>query len=227
MSIFQLESVTKTYSQGKIQVPALRGITLNIKKGDFMAIAGPSGSGKTTLLNIMGGLDEPTTGKVLLNGKDLTSLSTSEMSRIRLNNIGFVFQAYNLIPVLTAMENAEFVLLLQKKDKKIREEKVNALFKEVGIDGLENRFPSELSGGQQQRVAIVRALAADPALILADEPTANLDSVTATRLLDTMEELNKREQATFIFSTHDHRIIERARKIVYLHDGEIEKIEEK
>ena len=227
MSVFQLESVTKTYSQGKIQVPALRGITLNIKKGDFMAIAGPSGSGKTTLLNIMGGLDEPTTGKVLLNGKDLTSLSTSEMSRIRLNNIGFVFQAYNLIPVLTAMENAEFVLLLQKKDKKIREEKVNALFKEVGIDGLENRFPSELSGGQQQRVAIVRALAADPALILADEPTANLDSVTATRLLDTMEELNKREQATFIFSTHDHRIIERARKIVYLHDGEIEKIEEK
>lgn len=227
MSIFQLESVTKTYSQGKIQVPALRGITLNIKKGDFMAIAGPSGSGKTTLLNIMGGLDEPTTGKVLLNGKDLTSLSTSEMSRIRLNNIGFVFQAYNLIPVLTAMENAEFVLLLQKKNKKIREEKVNALFKEVGIDGLENRFPSELSGGQQQRVAIVRALAADPALILADEPTANLDSVTATRLLDTMEELNKREQATFIFSTHDQRIIERARKIVYLHDGEIEKIEEK
>ena len=160
MSIFQLESVTKTYSQGKIQVPALRGITLNIKKGDFMAIAGPSGSGKTTLLNIMGGLDEPTTGKVLLNGKDLTSLSTSEMSRIRLNNIGFVFQAYNLIPVLTAMENAEFVLLLQKKDKKTREGKVNALFKEVGIDGLENRFPSELSGGQQQRVAIVRALAA-------------------------------------------------------------------
>lgn len=227
MSVFQLENVTKTYVQGKIHVPALRGITLEIKKGDFMAIAGPSGSGKTTLLNIMGGLDEPTEGKVYLEGQDITKLSSSEISRIRLNHIGFVFQAYNLIPVLTAMENAEFVLLLQKKDRKYREEKVRGLFREVNIEGMEDRFPSELSGGQQQRVAIVRALAADPALILADEPTANLDSVTATNLLDTMEKLNKKEKATFIFSTHDHRIIERAKKIIYLVDGKIDKIDER
>ena len=227
MIICKIAGVSKTYTLGKIKVHALSEITLDICKGDFIAIAGPSGSGKTTLLNIIGALDTPNKGKVILDGIDLTTAKHSELSKIRLYKIGFIFQSYNLIPVLNARENAEFVLFLQKKNKKYRQDKINALFSEVGISGLEDRFPYELSGGQQQRVAIVRALAATPSIILADEPTANLESSTAYRLLETMEKLNKKEQATFIFSTHDPKIMGRAKKIIYLIDGKIDRIEEK
>ena len=222
-AIVKLEGVTKVYQDGKVAVSALRGVDLNLQKGDFAAIAGPSGSGKTTLLNIMGGLDKPTEGTVLLEDKILSDMSRGELSRLRLNRIGFIFQSYNLIPVLTAYENAEFVLLLQKRPPDERRQRVVNLLEEVGLGGLENRFPREMSGGQQQRVAIARSIAPEPALVLADEPTANVDSHTAAELLDLMEKLNQENGVTFLFSTHDPAVMERARRLIRLKDGMIEK----
>ena len=222
-AIVKLEGVTKVYQDGKVAVSALRGVDLELQKGDFAAIAGPSGSGKTTLLNIMGGLDKPTEGTVLLEDKILSDMSRGELSRLRLNRIGFIFQSYNLIPVLTAYENAEFVLLLQKRPAEERRQQVVNLLEEVGLAGLENRFPREMSGGQQQRVAIARSIAPEPALVLADEPTANVDSHTAAELLDLMEKLNRENGVTFLFSTHDPAVMERARRLIRLKDGMIEK----
>jgi putative ABC transport system ATP-binding protein len=222
-AIVKLEGVTKVYQDGKVAVSALRGVDLELHEGDFAAIAGPSGSGKTTLLNIMGGLDKPTEGTVLLEDKILSDMSRGELSRLRLNRIGFIFQSYNLIPVLTAYENAEFVLLLQKRPPEERRQRVVNLLEEVGLGGLENRFPREMSGGQQQRVAIARSIAPEPALVLADEPTANVDSHTAAELLDLMEQLNQENGITFLFSTHDPAVMERARRLIRLKDGMIEK----
>ncbi|NLJ27581.1 MAG: ABC transporter ATP-binding protein [Deltaproteobacteria bacterium] len=190
-----------------------------LKSGEFAAMAGPSGSGKTTLLNIIGGLDRPTSGSVLVEGHDLTRLSGSELSRLRRDRIGFIFQTYNLIPILTAYENAEYVLMLQGLPRQERRERVMHVLKEVGLDGLENRFPRELSGGQQQRVAIARAIVPEPALVLADEPTANVDSETGSALLDLMLRLNEEKGATFLFSTHDRAVMRRARRLIRLRDG--------
>ena len=217
----ELKDVKKTYRSGPIEVPALRGITLQVAHGEFLAIAGPSGCGKTTLLNIIGGLDRADTGEVLVEGKNLQLLSTGELARLRLQRLGFVFQAYNLLPVLTALENAEFTLLLQGVPAEQRKERVQKLFSEIGLAGLENRRPGHLSGGQQQRVAVARAMVTEPALILADEPTANLDSVTATALLEVMEQLNRAHGTTFVYATHDPQVMERARRLIRLRDGQI------
>jgi putative ABC transport system ATP-binding protein len=217
----ELQDVKKAYRTGPIEVPALRGVCLRIAPGEFLAIAGPSGSGKTTLLNIMGGLDRPDAGKIWVAGQNLQLLSSGELARLRLQRLGFVFQAYNLLPVLTALENAEFTLLLQGVPAQKRRERVQKLFLEIGLAGLENRRPVELSGGQQQRVAVARALVTEPALILADEPTANLDSATAAALLDVMEHLNRATGTTFIFSTHDPQVMERAHRLIRLRDGQI------
>jgi len=221
-AIVQLEGVTKNYGQGNVIVHALRGVDLTIQKGDLAAVAGPSGSGKTTLLNVISGLDTPSGGRVWVDGKEVTKMSRSRLSKLRLNRIGFVFQAYNLIPVLTAYENAEYVLMLQGVPSKERREKVMGLLKQVGLDGMEKRFPRELSGGQQQRVAIARAIAAQPALVLADEPTANVDSKTAASLLDLMVRLNEERQATFLFSTHDQNVMKRSKRLILLKDGMID-----
>jgi putative ABC transport system ATP-binding protein len=220
--IVSLENVTKTYRQGSLDVPALRGLDLSVAKGEFTAISGPSGSGKTTTLNLIGALDSPTSGSVVLEGKNLKTLSRSSLSRLRRDRIGFVFQAYNLIPVLTAYENAEIVMALQGVNSAKRRERVMGLLAEVGLEGMENRRPDQLSGGQQQRVAIARAIAADPAVVLADEPTANVDSETAEKLLAIMEKLNAERGVTFIFSTHDPRVMERARRNVRMVDGRVE-----
>ena len=217
----ELRGVKKAYRAGSIVIQALRGISLQVAPGEFLAIAGPSGCGKTTLLNIIGGLDRADTGEVLVEGRDLQLLSSGELARLRLQRLGFVFQAYNLLPVLTALENAEFTLLLQGMPSKQRNERVRKLFSEIGLTGLENRRPGELSGGQQQRVAVARAMVTEPALILADEPTANLDSLTATALLDVMEQLNRTHGTTFVYATHDPEVMERARRLIHLHDGEI------
>ncbi len=220
-SIIRLKEVTKDYGQGDVIVHALRGVTLNIETGDFMAMAGPSGSGKSTLLNIIGGLDKPTSGEIEVEGRSIVDLSISELSRLRRDRIGFIFQSYNLVPVLTAFENAEYVLMLQGAKIDERSEKVNKLLNEVGLEGMENRFPRELSGGQQQRVAIARAIASDPALVLADEPTANVDSKTAAGLLDLMRRLNEERNVTFLFSTHDEKVMRHAKKLLWLIDGQI------
>jgi len=217
----ELKDVTKTYRSGQIDVPAVRGISLRVAHGEFLAIAGSSGSGKTSLLNIIGGLDRADTGEVLVEGKNLQLLSSGQLARLRLQRIGFVFQAYNLLPVLTALENAEFTLLLQGVPAEQRKERVLKLFSEIGLGGLENRRPGQLSGGQQQRVAVARAMVTEPALILADEPTANLDSVTATALLEVMEKLNRAHGTTFVYATHDPQVMERARRLIRLHDGKI------
>jgi putative ABC transport system ATP-binding protein len=217
----ELKDVKKTYHTGPIEVPALRGISLRVAPGEFLAIAGPSGSGKTTLLNIIGGLDRADAGEVLVEGKNLQLLSSGDLARLRLQRLGFVFQAYNLLPVLTTLENAEFTLLLQGMPAEQRIERVQKLFAEIGLASLEHRRPGELSGGQQQRVAVARAMVTEPALILADEPTANLDSVTATALLEVMEQLNRVHGTTFVYSTHDPQVMERARRLIRLHDGQI------
>ena len=217
----ELKDLKKTYRTGPIEVPALRGISLRVAPGEFLAIAGPSGSGKTTLLNIIGGLDRADAGEVLVEGKNLQLLSSGDLARLRLQRLGFVFQAYNLLPVLTALENAEFTLLLQGMPAEQRKERVQKLFAEIGLASLEHRRPGELSGGQQQRVAVARAMVTEPALILADEPTANLDSVTATALLEVMEQLNRAHGTTFVYSTHDPQVMERARRLIRLHDGQI------
>ncbi len=221
-TVVELEDVTKVYRQGSLDVFALRGLDLVIQSGEFTAICGPSGSGKTTALNLIGALDTPSDGLVKLEGKDLSSLGRRDLSRLRRDRIGFVFQAYNLIPVLSAYENAEVVLALQGVEASARRRKVLDLLQAVGLQGLEDRRPDQLSGGQQQRVAIARAIASDPAVVLADEPTANVDSGTAERLLDLMEELNRERSTTFLFSTHDPRVMDRARRIVTLVDGRVE-----
>jgi len=219
--IVSLRNVIKDYGHGKIITKALRGINLKIFEGDFLAMMGPSGCGKSTLLNIIGGLDRATSGEVKFNGKDFNTLSNKDLSIIRRNNIGFVFQNYNLLPVLTAYENAEYVLMLQEMPISQRKEKVMYFFKEMGLEGLEHRFPRELSGGQQQRVAIARAVVSDPLLILADEITANVDSETAQFLLKLMKKLNENNKTTFLFSTHDPTVIKFAKKVLILKDGKI------
>ncbi|MDF1562049.1 MAG: ABC transporter ATP-binding protein [Deltaproteobacteria bacterium] len=219
--IVEIAGVTKTYEQGKLEVKALRGLDLTVAAGEFTAICGPSGSGKTTALNLIGALDRPTTGSIRLEGIDLATQSRKALSRIRRDRIGFVFQAYNLMPVLTAYENAEIVLAVQGVSKEERRETVMRLLKEVGLEGLEDRRPNELSGGQQQRVAIARAIASNPAVVLADEPTANVDSETAEKLLAIMEEMNRLHGVTFIFSTHDPRVMDRAHRLVRLVDGQV------
>ncbi len=221
MSIIRVENLKKVYDETLVPVEALKGINLTIEEHEFTAIVGPSGSGKTTLLNLLGGLDQPSEGKVLIQNTDIATLSDRERIRFRLHHIGFVFQAYNLIPVLTAKENVEFVMLLQNRPKEERENRARELLEAVGLkDKMDNR-PAELSGGQQQRVAVARALAAHPSFVLADEPTANLDSEAAFSLLALMESLNRNYGMTFIFSTHDQRVIQRARRIVTLEDGRI------
>lgn len=220
-TIVEIQGLKKTFQQGKVEVHALRGVDLTIAKGEFTAICGPSGSGKTTLLNLIGALDTPTAGTVRVAGRDLSTLSAGQLARLRLKEVGFVFQAYNLVPVLSAWENAEFVMLLQGVPAAERKQRLDAVFGQVGLTGLERRRPSELSGGQQQRVAVARAVAARPALVLADEPTANLDSASGAALLDMMRELNERQQVTFVFSTHDQRVMDRARRLIELRDGVI------
>ena len=226
-STVELSEVTRIYRQGALDVHALRGLDLTIGRGEFTALCGPSGSGKTTTLNLVGALDRPTSGKVLLEGRNLADLDRRALSRIRRDRIGFVFQAYNLMPVLTAYENAEIVMSLQGVPERERREQVMAILREVGLEGMEDRRPDELSGGQQQRVAIARAIASKPAIVLADEPTANVDSETAHNLLDIMEKLNSDHEVTFLFSTHDTRVMERARRVVTLVDGRVERDEQK
>ena len=220
--VAELEAVTKVYQQGDQRVAALRGLTMQVCSGEFTAISGPSGSGKTTALNLIGALDTPTSGTVRLEGTDLGTLSRQALSRLRRDRIGFVFQAYNLIPILSAYENAEIVMVVQGVPEAQRRERVMQLLARVGLEGLEQRRPLELSGGQQQRVAIARAIAAGPAVVLADEPTANVDSTTAEALLDMMETLNREQGVTFLFSTHDPRVMTRARRLIRLVDGRIE-----
>lgn len=219
--IVELKGIIKNYGQGDVLVEALRNLDLEIRTGDFTAMAGPSGSGKSTLLNIIGGLDKPTEGEVRVEGQLLNDLSRTKLSQLRRDRIGFIFQGYNLIPVLTALENAEYILMLQGVPPGQRREKVMGILQEVGLDGLQNRFPRELSGGQQQRVAIARAIASEPALVLADEPTANVDSKTAAGLLDLMGMLNQEKNTTFFFSTHDQEVMKQARRLLLLHDGRI------
>lgn len=217
--VVKIEGLSKIYHEGKVEVKAVSNLNLELRRGEFTALCGPSGSGKTTLLNMIGALDEPTSGRVILDGQNLADLSRGELSRLRRDRIGFVFQAYNLVPVLTAFENAEFVLALQGVEKKERRRRTMKVLEEVGIADLADRRPDELSGGQQQRVAIARAIAAEPVIILADEPTANVDSANASSLLDLMERLNLEENITFLFSTHDQRVIDRARRLITLQDG--------
>jgi len=224
-TVIQTIDLNKTFGKGDIKVHALNDVSINITEGEFTALVGPSGSGKTTLLNMIGGLDEADSGNIILNNHDILLLKKKDMTLFRQKNIGFVFQAYNLIPVLSAYENAEFVMLLQGIKKNERKERVYKLLDEVGLKGKENNKPGELSGGQQQRVAVVRALAAKPAYILADEPTANLDSKSTTELLDLMYKLNQEENMTFVFATHDQRVIDRAKRIIYIDDGKIVKDE--
>lgn len=215
------ENVEKTYSDNGVPVHAVRGIDVTIHAGEFTAIVGPSGSGKTTFLHLISGLDAPTAGQVWLTGKLLSSMSGRELSDFRRDHIGFIFQAYNLIPVLTVEENVEYIMLLQKVPKHERHARVLQILTEVGLEGLEQRFPPQLSGGQQQRVAIARAMVSQPSLILADEPTANLDSATGAALLDMMRELNEKTGMTFVFSTHDEMIMRRARRVITIKDGKI------
>lgn len=215
------EDLWKIYEQEPQDVVAVGGLDLTVDRGDFVAMAGPSGSGKTTVLNLMGGLTKPSRGRIWIGDHELSGLGRRELARLRLEQIGFVFQAYNLLPVLTALENAEFTLLLRGVPAEDRRGRVMALFEEIGLGDLADRRPGKLSGGQQQRVAVARAVVGNPALVLADEPTANLDSATSTALLDIMERLNRELGTTFVFSTHDPRVMERARRLITLVDGRI------
>ncbi len=221
MSIVSVSGLHRRYESGALPVKALDGVDLEINKGEFTVLMGPSGSGKTTLLNCIGGLDEPSDGTVVVDGNDVGAMSKSERSTMRMERIGFVFQAYNLVPVLSAYENAEFVLMLQGVPESERRKLVMATLKDVGLEGMEHRRPSELSGGQQQRVAVARAIAGQPALVLADEPTANLDSKTGVALIELMQRLNEDKGITFVFATHDPKVMERAKRIVTLVDGQI------
>jgi len=222
MPLIEIIEVTKIYPLGHQEVTAVEKLSLGIEGGEFTVLAGPSGSGKTTLLNLIGGLDKPTTGRLAVAGNDITSSSVKDLAEFRLHKVGFIFQSYNLIPVLTAEENAEFTLLLQGIPRNERHKRVRELFTLLGISGLENRRPNDLSGGQQQRVAIARAMATEPAVILADEPTANLDSKTASDLLEQLKELNREKGVTFILSSHDPLVISQARRVIRLRDGRLE-----
>ena len=224
-ALIRARDLTKSYYQGDLEVPALRGVDLDVQEGEFTALAGPSGSGKTTLLNIAGALDHPTSGTIEVAGRDVSGLGKGDAADFRLGTVGFIFQAYNLVPVLTAYENAEFTLLLRGVPADERRERVEPLLERVGLGDMMDRRPHELSGGQQQRVAVVRALATQPRLVLADEPTANLDSATSGELLDLMLELNDELETTFVFSTHDQTVIDRARRIVRLLDGRVDRVE--
>jgi len=221
-TVVRLEGVTRTYRQNGVAVDALHGVNVEIRKGDFAVLVGPSGSGKTTLLNMIGGLDSPTEGRIWIAESEIGRLSKAELSRVRLRKIGFVFQEYNLIPVLSALENVEFVMLLQGRSELQRRARASALLKEFGLEGLEHRRPNALSGGQQQRVAVARAIAAEPIIVLLDEPTANLDSKTGGSLMDVMRHLNQDKGITFVFSTHDPMVAERARRVIRLKDGQVE-----
>ena len=221
MNLIVTKGITKTYNPKKIPVHALQGVDLIINEGEFTAIVGPSGSGKTTLLNIIGGLDRQTEGILSVDGVNITDLSDNKLIDFRKNKIGFVFQSYNLIPVFTAAENIGFIMLLQKRPKKEIETRVGNLLESVGIEEQKNKRPNQMSGGQQQRVAVARALASKPKFVLADEPTANLDSKATSDLLNIMENLNKNEGMTFVFSTHDQRVIDRAHRVVTLEDGKV------
>ncbi|PID61263.1 MAG: macrolide ABC transporter ATP-binding protein [Ignavibacteriae bacterium] len=221
MSIIETKNLNKIYNETAIPVHAVNNVNLSFEKGEFTAIIGPSGCGKTTLLNLMGGLDTPTNGSVIIDGQNISELKPSKMTEFRLKNIGFVFQAYNLVPVLTAKENVEFIMQLQGKPKSERDKRVKQLFEQIGLSDRMNDRPSKMSGGQQQRVAIARALASKPKFILADEPTANLDSKSTENLLDIMLKLNETENTTFIFSTHDARVIEKVRRKITLEDGSV------
>ncbi len=221
-NIFELKGISKTYGETKaVMVHALKNIDLEIKRGEFTALIGPSGSGKTTLLNVMSGLDEPSHGKVFLRGRDLSGMTGTELSDFRRDHIGFVFQSYNLIPVLTAYENIEYILILQGISEQERKRRVKEILSDVGLKGYENKFPGQLSGGQQQRVAVARAVVGNPDIILADEPTANLDSVNGKALIDMMLHLNEAHGVTFVFSTHDQRIMDEAKRIIIIEDGKI------
>ncbi len=221
MSIIQINNLTKTYHDTEVPVYAVNGIDLSFEEGEFAAIVGPSGCGKTTLMNMIGGLEVPSTGNVMVDGSVMSELSSNDLIDFRLRNIGFVFQAYNLIPVLSAKENVEFIMQLQNWDKKKMDERTISLLESVGLGEKLNSKPNQLSGGQQQRVAVARALASKPKFILADEPTANLDSTATKQLLDIMERLNKEEHITFIFATHDQRVMDKARRVVTLEDGKV------
>ncbi len=221
MKVLELKNLVKIYNDSEIQVKAVDHINLSFEQGEFAAIVGPSGSGKTTLLNMIGGLDNPTEGDIIVNDQNIKEFSSSKLIDFRLRNIGFVFQAYNLIPVLTAKENVEFIMELQGKKRAERSERAMELLSAVGIADRANSRPSKLSGGQQQRVAVARALASKPKFILADEPTANLDSKSTETLLDIMETLNKEENITFIFSTHDQRVVNKARRVITIEDGRV------
>jgi len=217
----QCSGIRRVYEQGEIKVYALNGVDITIKRGEFLSLFGPSGSGKTTLLNIIGGLDTPTSGTINVNGTELASLSKSKLAAFRLHSLGFIFQAYNLIPVLSAQENVEFVMQLQGVSARERAERARAVLSDVGLGSLESRRPNELSGGQQQRVAVARAIVSEPALILADEPTANLDSSTSENLLELMKQMNEKRNITFLFSTHDHMVMDYASRLVELKDGHV------
>ena len=221
MKIVECVNLNKTYRQGQVTVQALKDLSLQIDKGEFLAVAGPSGSGKTTLLNMIGGLDEIDSGSICVDGKTLEVMSQAQLADLRLHKIGFVFQAYNLIPVLSAIENVEYVMLLQGLPAGERREKARAVLDDVGLKGKYNRRPAELSGGQQQRVAVARAIVSSPAIVLADEPTANLDSKTGQGLLEMMQAMNTEKRITFIFSTHDRMVMEYARRLVKLKDGRL------
>jgi putative ABC transport system ATP-binding protein len=224
-AVIVTENLTKDYRADGLVVPAVRGIDLAVRAGEFTAIVGPSGSGKTTFLNLISGLDSPTGGRIWLKDKLLSEMSGNELSDFRRDHIGFIFQAYNLIPVLTVRENIEYIMLLQGVPEEERKERVRKILKEIGMEGFEGRFPPKISGGQQQRVAIARAMVSRPEMILADEPTANLDSETGSELLDMMRTLNRKTGMTFLFSTHDRMVMERADRVIMLHDGRIAKDE--
>lgn len=222
MNIVECRDVGKIYRQGNVEVHALRDINLSIKKGGFIALAGPSGSGKTTLLNLIGGLDSVDSGTITLDGNIINRMSQSKLATLRLHKIGFVFQAYNLIPVLSALENVEFVMLLQGVSAKERRERAMDVLEDVGLKDVWKRRPSELSGGQQQRVAVGRAIASNPAIVMADEPTANLDSKTGSDLIQMMKEMNRDKGITFIFSTHDKMVMDHAKRLIHIRDGMVE-----
>jgi len=219
MSMVECIDVKKSYRQDKLEVKALNGVTLSIQKGAFAALAGPSGSGKTTLLNIIGGLDSADSGRVVVDGHVLETMTQSELANLRLHNVGFVFQSYNLIPVLSALENVEFVMLLQGVSTAERRDRAIAILDDVGLEGMYNRRPAELSGGQQQRVAVARAIVSSPSIVLADEPTANLDSKTGKGLLEMMKQMNESRNVTFVFSTHDKMVMDYARRLILIRDG--------
>jgi putative ABC transport system ATP-binding protein len=221
MKVLEIKNVSKIYNETEVQVNAVNGVTLDFQEAEFAAIVGPSGSGKTTLLNLIGGLDNPTSGEIIIDGTNLAKLKSSQLIDFRMRNIGFVFQSYNLIPVLTSKENVEFIMNLQKWSRKERDERTFELLKEVGLFDRADSRPTKMSGGQQQRVAVARALASRPKFVLADEPTANLDSKAATTLLEIMEKLNHESKITFIFSTHDPRVVKMAHRVITLEDGKV------